>query len=227
MKFAVTVKAYVLLEAGLDVDSNRRGTKGFFEADTMKGLREKVARTMEEAHSKEIVDQCIWLEYSISTYCRAAKLDNGEIVPNRGYDWTGEAGNENTHRELGGTVALHSTNKKPYGLLVYVSPVVVTTMRYKSGREVEKEENMYRSQFGQDALKKGPNLRWIHGITCMAPPRGLYEELKRMRYTEERAGFFVDLVKAICVLSEKVSGFIEPEDIDKLLATGGMKLLGQ
>jgi len=50
-------------------------------------------------------------------------------------------------------------------------------------------------------------------------------DIQEVKYTEHTAKFFVDLIKGICNINEKVKDFIDPESIVKI-AESGQKLLG-
>ena len=64
---------------------------------------------------------------------------------------------------------------------------------------------------------------WLSNMAAIAPP--YHAEVKEMPYTEEAGWFFVNLVKGIFAINEKVKPFVEPEQLQKLI-NSGQKLIG-
>lgn len=199
----------------------------FYSDETFDGLITKIDDDMTDLVSAKVDEEKLVIKYDISTAVTYVKLDE-DFVPNGCYanreDWQFE----------NGTTELHATKRQPYGFSFFVRPYLKTTYKYRSGRtRIE-----YGSIWGyiNESHHSGPgqdhphyNLIWLThlvGMSSDASPfsNGKPDGLNEIDYTEQAAEFFVNMVKFLININERVKDFIEPEKI-QLLIEGNMKLL--
>jgi len=193
---------------------------GFFESDTFKGLSIKISAILQECLSRTCIQEEILIQYSIATMASFGFTVEDIIIPNLSYTEDGQPDLERYWQ--GGTVSIHAADPSPVGILFYVQPCIKKTYLYKSGsKRVEYEKT---SAFGGTSFKGDQYhyLRWLEQIPCTIPPR--HGSLKEIDYTEERAKFFVDMFKSICMMAYKVTQFIEPEKMIRLIEAKGSLL---
>lgn len=141
------------------------------------------------------------------------KIAGNNIVPNGrwtrydGYEWKN------------GTESQHAVSPLPFGMMVYVRPFYKKTYQYKSGTIKTELSAVHETN---DIEETKPNLHWLTGI-CSMSPDGL--KIQEIDYTEEVAAVFVNMIKSICSVNERIKDFISPDQI-LLIAKGNQKLLG-
>lgn len=210
----------------LQMDSTRN--KGYFQANTLDDLKAKVNDTIKICESRKLANKKIVLKYRIDTACSYAVTDDGEIVPNCSSEYIGKNHKEDYEKQFReGTVECNSTYPKFWGLNVYVRPFIKEEYEYiENGEKKIKAKyerwNLFNEVPGFDE-KKAVYLKWLSDVIGMISSHDnfhLYkgvEELDEIDYTEERAKFFVDLIKWICILNEKIKGFLSPDQLVKLI----------
>lgn len=208
--------AKILKDAGIPINSNRLGHIGYFHDSTLPGLKQQIKDVVNEFFSKETVYEKIIINYQISTSCHYC-LDEettGNIVPNGHYiknknhgdgcKWhEGSRGNSLTHY--------------PYGIEIYVNPILKRLVRYVSGHEVIEFERLSDSD-----VEDKYYLEWLNSTVHMIKIDS--EPMKEIDYDEDVAKFFVDLIKSICAINERIKDFTDPESI-KVLAKNKQNLL--
>jgi hypothetical protein len=215
----------ILESALIKLSINQLGNKGYFKSDTKDGLIKQISDIAQEYVSKELISETIILNYLIRTTCSYAFDNDNNIVPNCSHQWIKrEYKDAPDNYWKNGTKETNATNQEPYGLLVYVKPFVKREYQYKSGKtKVQYIHLCYGGEIAQAALDKGYNLRWLDDICSIAKPNG--ENTDEIIYTEENALFFVNIIKSICYINEKIKHFVKPEELQKLI-NSNIKLLG-
>lgn len=204
--------------AQIKMGRNRMKNRGYFTDKTLDGLKKQIKDAAEEYMSKELVSEKIVLKYVIQTRCSYCLDPNGEPVPNGQSQWV----KSDKYEWKNGTVESDATHQTPFGLLVYVEIFWRRDFKYKSG--IVKTEYEHWTGFGsQNSKKSQPNLQWLEDLISIAPPDG--EDPKEIDYTEEIAGFFVNMIKSICKINERIKDFLEPEAIAKIAASGQRMLV--
>ena len=200
-------------EVGIRLDANKLSNPGYFTSDTLQGIQNKVRDVVDEYSSRELIEEKTVLQYKIKTRCSYCKNDKGEIVPNGTPEWVKKDG----YNWLQGTEDINSTNQKPFGLDLYVKPRIKRVYKYKSGREVIEYDRVEYS-----SIDTKSNLHWLLGLHSIVP--GYSDDLDEIDYTEERALFFVNFIKYICNINEKLIDFIKPDNLIKAIE-GNVKAL--
>jgi len=193
-------------DAGIRLDCNKLSNPGHFTSDTLKGVQAKVRAIVDEFSSRELIEEKTVLQYKIKTRCTYCKNPKGGFVPNGSPEWVGS----DDFKWYSGTEDLHSSNRQPFGLDLYVAPRIKRVYKYLSGREVVEYDRIE----DQDVDPK-TNLYWLLGIHTMTTDH--WDELDEIEYTEQRALFFVDFIKYICSINEKLIDLVKPENLIKAL----------
>jgi hypothetical protein len=209
----------ILDEAKVKTGKNRLGNFGYFTSDTLDGISVQVKDAIAEAFSRELVEQKIVIEYAIETAFSYCIGRDGEIAPNGGIDWC----TPDEYKWISGTLERHATSPCPFSLSVYVEPAVSETYKYKSGRTVVELAKVRGNLYAEPIVEADPYLKWLVGVTSMNPDRNM--KLKYMDYSESVAKFFVELLKGMCVLGEKMSMLARPDQIKSFIDNGGKLLL--
>lgn len=205
-----------LIDHNIKINHNSRTHKpGYFINDTLSGLAGEINSLFEEFMSKETIEDKIVIRYNIDTKCTYIK-DNEEIFPNGCYV-------ENHTGFKNGTTDLHATNSAPYGIEVYVDVARKITYKFKTGTTRTVYDRIDRPNFytGND---DDFYLTWIDSIIGISV-YGMTGKLKEIDYNEQRAKFFVDLIKSICLINENIIDRLEPDSIIKIIETK-QKLIG-
>lgn len=209
--------AEIFSGANISLERNRLGNKGFFESSTYDGLLLKIKNVTDEYHSRELIDNELLIKYAIQTMASYCINDKGEVVPNGKNEWTNLGGN---YEWRSGTVSSNATNPTPFGFLIYAKPFYKKTYKYKSGIEKIEYEELH---FNSEKQENKPYLYWLSEVCSSRPPSSA--QLQEIEYTEARAKFFVDMIKSVCALNEKIIDHLDPESI-KLIVETGRKLIG-
>lgn len=218
-------------EANIQVNTNKLGRKGYFSENTYDGLIKSVSDTCLEYMSREMTSEKIVINYCIQTRCSyAIDKDNG-IIPNPSPSWSGvkdvwnekRSSYDSFSRWINGTVDISANNPTPFGFLIYAKPLVRRDYKYRSGKtKIEYTQLCYGGEIAESALKDGYYLRWLNDVPCIIAPKD--GEVKQLDYTENVCEFFVNMIKSIAMMNEKIKDFLEPDAI-KVIAEQKMKLL--
>lgn len=220
-KFNTTLPASIVeIFEGASMDmKGDRGRKGYFVSGSLKDLIGIVDSLVKEYVSTTIVSENLIIRYSIQTQCTYVITDDGDIGPNGHY--SSIPGDE---KWKSGTVRTYANDKTPYGLQVFAKPLVKRVLRYKSGKM--KDEYSYVTMAGKGAFtgefyKLDEHGKWLDDVVGIGP----VGPVKEMPYSEKMAEFFVNMIKSICKLNERIKDYIEPDALMQL-AENGQKLLG-
>lgn len=215
----IPIHAVEFLEfRGVNPGNNRRGTAGYYQARSLEELGKALKLDFEEAMSMDFVSKKIVIMYQVETivsYC----MSKGEVVPNGG--WVeGEQ-----FKWLGGSKDIHAGKRGPFGMLVFVEAKTKTTYNLKSGKEVVKYSPAFPDNNLRRRDKEDPNynLRWIDAVCSMGTIDST--EMIEVDYTEEIAKVFVDLIKGIVYLSDKMKTVQTEEGLKEIVASN-QKLIG-
>lgn len=218
-------------DANIDLHQNRMKNLGYLSDKTLEGLKKKVKDISLEYLSRELISEKIVLQYIIQTQCSYALDKAGNICPNPSKEWTGmpyymESGAESfpNNKWIEGNIKIYACNPTPFGLQIYIKPFVRRDYKYKSGKtKTEYSRMCYGGEIAEKSLEQGYYLRWLDSVTCINKTGDL--PIKEMDYSEIVAEFFVNMIKSICKLNERIKDFLEPDMILKI-AESRTKLLG-
>ena len=201
----------LFLDANIRMDTNRAGNDGYFYADSLSGLNNKIHEIIEEYHSRELVSKKTVIRYIIQTTCLYCLDPDGNPVPNGQSRWT----KTEDYRWINGTIDQDATHPEAYGIRIFAAPSIKEVYKYKSGTTKEEYHRV-------DNPKEGTHLDWLVSFCSMRPPEG--EDLKEIDYTESTAKFFVDLLLSICRINESIKDKLEPDKI-QIIIDNKQKLL--
>lgn len=217
-------------DANVSLSENRLGNPGYLCDKTLDGLKMRVKEISLEYLSREIIVEKVVLEYCIQTQCSYALDKEKNICPNPGKEWTAMGYNSydsdynENNKWVNGTVDIHATNRMAFGFQIYVKPQVKRVYKYKSGTTKTEYEILSRGgEIADHALQDGYYLRWLDQVACIDHAKGM--RIQEMDYSEEAAEFFVNMIKAVCNINEKIKDFLSPEALSKVIANR-IKLLG-
>ncbi len=198
--------------AGISLECNpaRRSKTGFFAADTLHGLTEKVKNVISDYFSTEKIEDKLVIQYIIQTTCEYGINSADEITPNCCEKWAVDSEEIDWHS---GTVEQGSFNSHPYGIVVYAEVFRKQTFRYRSGKEYVD----YNVPLG-DEVKDGSFVDRLSSFVRISVPHNKdQEDAEEIDCTEDAAEFFVGLLTSICRLNEKIKTMIDPKSILELI----------
>ncbi|RYC70759.1 hypothetical protein [Spirosoma sordidisoli] len=201
--------------AGISLAQNRLGNKGYIESKTFDELIKRVRDIVDLYFSKELISEKIIIRYAIRTTCAYVLDKDGNIAPNGTYSPLGGAG------WINGTVPQHASSPMPYGILAYCKPFVRRDYLYKNGKiKTEFVSNIdWRTD---DLLESGVALKWLNDLCSICPPDNA--PVQEIDYTEPVAAFFVQLIKSLCAINEKIKDFLDPVSIKTIAESNGRLL---
>lgn len=209
--------AKIFMDAGIRLQRNQLKNYGYFSDSTYDGLLKQVREIGKEYMSRELVSEKTVIRYSISTSCAYCLDIDGKIVPNGQFQWT----KTEDYSWKNGTLVQHAAQPRPFGFQIFAKPFIRKDYKYRSGKTVTEYDML--TSFGGSRVKKDQQwLQWLEAVCSMDEPN---DEIKEIEYNEYVAKFFVDMIKSICMINEKIKDFIEPESIKKIAESGG-KFLG-
>ncbi|MDD4970846.1 MAG: hypothetical protein PHT07_15570 [Paludibacter sp.] len=213
-------------DAGVDLSRNQIKKKGYFTAKACDNLCEQVKDVCLLYMSRKMISEKIVIQYVIQTQCSYAFDQEGNVAPNPDREWTGmDYDNNPNNRWHQGTIDIDATHNLSFGFQIYAMPFVRRDYQYRSGKVKIEYARMYEdSEICYKALETGYFLRWLHAVPCISPPAGRLLGIKEIDYTENVAEFFVNMIKSICIMNEKIKDFLEPDSI-KMIADKKMKFL--
>jgi hypothetical protein len=207
-----------LIKCKIDLSYNKLKNPGYFFDRTLDGLNLKIKEKVDLYFSKELIEEKVIIKYIIQTRCSYVLGQDKEIFPNgyylknspkKGCIWSD------------GTIDVNATYPSPFGFLIYVKPFVKKTYRYLN--EKIQTEYLRIQDVDIEQLEKKPYLKWLSDILTICEPDG-HEKVKEIDYDEKTARFFVDLIKSVCQLNEKIKDFLNPEKLSVLISSSN-KLL--
>jgi len=201
--------AAFLREANVETGHNRLHNDGYFKANTLNDLMNQIEDALKNALSREMIEEKIILRYSIYTACSYQINEKNEIVPNGHWNKNGDG----NWRD--GTIQTDALNREPYGISIYVNPEIKETYRYRNGDE--KIEYRKYSTNENEITDENYYLSWLADIVSISKKSYHAPETMEIDYNEETAKFFVEIIKSICLLNERIKDFINPESIRTLI----------
>ena len=203
-----------LLESyGPKLDLNRVGRAGFFSSDTLEGLRREIEKTIEEAVSKELIEDKLIIKYSITTAGHYALDTDGEIIPNG--CWRKDP--EERKKEFGTNWREgNSKGSTMYGTCPSVSVFARVfhkkTYAYRSGRTIQQLETYYPET--KDG--RGKAIDWINSLCNISSTRQWngkedFSNTPEIDATEENAEMLVQLFKLVFQCNELFKEMNNPE----------------
>lgn len=212
---AETLESY-----GPKLDVNRAGRAGFFSSDTLEGLRREIEKAVNEAISKELVEDKLIIKYSVTTKCSYAIDTDGEIIPNG--CWRKDPVERG--KEYGTDWREGNANSRSYGNLPTVSVFARVfhkrTYAYRSGRTIQKLE-IYRPKIKDG---RGSSIDWINSLCNISSSDSIFDHKEDYTHTpevdatEENAAMFVRLFKLIFQCNELFKNLNIPEFFLEMVA---------
>lgn len=196
---------------GIKLPVNKLGNEGYFNSTSLSDLKSQIKEILRKCLSYRIVEEVPVIKYQLETTCTFSYDKNGDIVPNTAKEWTG--GDENGEwRE--GTYLLNALNTGPFGFSIYAKPFLKRVIEYGNGET--------KVEYDRLNTEKGTYTHWLNCVTCMSYNR--YKPVMEVECNECTSKLFVDMIKSICNISERVKSFINPEQI-KAIAESNKPLL--
>ena len=214
-----------ILQYGVTLKSNRVGNPGFFESNTLGGLREEIEALLREAISRELVDDKLVIKYRVVTKgCYALDAD-GEIIPNGLWCKENKPGDNLSTNWREGNTDQNSTWGVTPTVSVFAKVFHKRTYAYKSGKTLETLE-MYRPKDG-----RAGSVDWINSLCRISLTRIYtsapdYTRLPEVEATEENAALFVRLFKFIFSANEILKDFSDPDYLTAFVAANRVKEIG-
>jgi hypothetical protein len=191
-----------------------KGREGCFSSSTIDGLVGKIKEACKEASSRKMTSESIVIKYAIRTACSYCISKSGEVVPNGGMEWT----ETDRYEWKNGTVSQHATKTNPFGFEMYAKPFYKREYLYCNGRTSIEYAPVYDNISKSDQFY----LAWLVGVCSVDVPDET--KIQEIEYTEDIARFFVETYKSLCVLNERIKGFLDPAGI-RQIADSKIKML--
>lgn len=196
---------------GIHMASNNRSKrKGWFSDSTLEGLKKKMSDAMEAYFKKEIIFKGFVLQYQIATTCDyMIDEETLEFIPNGAF----RTSKDMNYKWLGGTVKRDAMVDRPYGLQVFVRPACKTVIKFLTGEE----KAVYDLDSGSLPNDRD-DLHWLRALRVGPLREGL--AVQEVPATPENCLFFINLMKSIFSLNQKIKELTGPEAIQYLAARG-------
>ena len=226
--FSTTLPSNIVIKlkaANINVSKNRLDNEGYFSYNNLEKLEASIKAVCEEYFSRRITSEKIVIRYVIKTTCTYCLDVNGNIVPNAGREWTKfKERQPNDWKQ--GTEEQHATSPHPFGMEVYARPCYRREYKYKSGMKKTEYEEMTSFDHFPDKDEETKVYRdYLLSVCSMSQPDG--GDLVEIEYNESTAKFFVDMIRGICLINEKIKQFAQPKEIINFLQAGGNFQLGK
>lgn len=166
-----------------------------FKDSNYLSLVDKVKSTCQDLYTRELISQKTVIHYQVETACSYQKDENGNIFPNGSFvkelNW------------LSGTKRQDPTHTSPYGINIFIKLYEQEVYQYKSG-SIQTVNVRANCEYNEtDEYKK-----WLCGIIAIKEIHNC--PLQIIDYTPEVGRYFVELIKGICLLNEKLAVFNNP-----------------
>lgn len=194
----------IFIEKGITLDINRKGRRGFFDSNTLNGLKKKIEDKISELCSEEEISREKVIRYSVETACSYSFV-HGQFWPTCCF------GQENGNGWRDGTIERNSTHRGPYGLWIYAEPLEKVVFRFKATGFTRTEYHPLREQ---TFMPPDSDLQWLSTLASIEESDDM--KVKEVPLTDETLNFFVSLFKSLFALNEKIKPFLDPEGIQKL-----------
>lgn len=204
--------------SGLELHRNRSKRLGYFYSETLRELRDNVDSAVQELCSREEVGREKVLRYSVDTACAYAVDPDGGFLPN------GYGSVDGWHD---GTLARHSNSQGPFGLWLYVEPLIKVTSRYTATqKEIVEYSGLPDRGLGEDV--RNDDIKWLDNLVAISPSDRYGGEtltVREMPCTPEAAKMFRSLLESLFAMNERLKPFLTEEGMLQLAEAGPRKLL--
>ena len=200
------VDAALIESYGVILKKNRAGRRGYFSSYTLDNLCYQIKKIMRDCLNYKVISNTPVIRYFIgiyANYCINAKT--GEIFPDAtakfikaddGYIW----------RE--GTVTPAPWESKCFSIKIFCRPYMKRVIEYGNG----KQHVLYDIR---NEWETGSYMEWLNNLSVMRDISG--DPIKEIEGTEENARFFVNIIKQICMINEKIGDIIKNNKIEELI----------
>ena len=215
----------LLAEHGIKTGQSRAKKWGYYRRDTLAGLKEAVGADLKTLCSEKEIDRREIIRYAIATACSYAISKDGQFMPFADPDMTDGTGWHD------GTVERNANCRGPFGIQVYAHCYRKITYRFDAtGKERVEYESMREFNHSTERCM-ADDVQWLCNIPCLAPTSDRFGEYalktSEIPLTSANAAFFVNLLKSLFSLNEKLKPFLNPEGIQTLaILAKGRGLLG-
>lgn len=220
-------------EYGLELNRNRLGNPGYFEAKTLSELKINIKTKCLEALSRELVEDKMVIKYQINTECAYCKDADGEIVPN-GLWLKKETEDNMTDRWVNGTGNGQFASYQAHtpSISVWACVFHKKKYRYQSGKEVTLLE-----KYEPKCSRSESAIDWINSL-CRCEPTHIsrdkfgvnekgrqliYNRLPEVDATEKNAQFFKVMFQMLFKMNEMFSSFVNPDFLTEYLRMHDIK----
>lgn len=195
---------------GIKLPTNRIGKEGYFSDSTLSGLEKQIREILKKCLSYKVVEEIPVIRYQILTRCMFSMDSEGNIVPKASKEWTG-CGDV---KWKNGTCKLDGLNAKPFGFEIYAKIFLKRIIEY--GNREQKVE------YQKLITKEGTYAHWLNNVPLIS--HNPHQPMMEVECNEHTAKMFVDAIKSICMISERIKDFVNPEQI-KVMAESGRPIL--
>jgi hypothetical protein len=214
----------MLEQASIILDTNlhkKKAKPGYLSGKDIPSLTKRIEEIIADYLSTTIVSETVIIRYSINTQCAYCLADENNVVPNGNYVKDFNSTEAKTWKF--GTSEPYPHLPLPFGIMVYAKPFLKRILRYKSGKLITEYASMHyagKKKDGTEWIEQWG--QWLDDIPSITHTGEVHE----IAYSEDAALFFVNLIKSICMLNERIKDFIKPEGIQFLIDNHTQKLLG-
>jgi hypothetical protein len=179
--------------------------KAKYEASSFDELIKTVRNDLDLLNSVETISKELIIRYQINIACAYGKKygDSGEIIPNGTF-----VDRESDYQWFSGNTEIMSPlSRKQTGIHFYAEPFLKRTLKKALDGSLSYEFDYVPDNICEDKY----NLRYLKNLVQHKEyNHDCY--LKEMKYTEERAKFFVDMHRWICGINEKMNSFLNDDE---------------
>lgn len=200
---------------GIKLAKNKLGREGYFNNNTLSGIENDIRKVLRDCLSCEVIEEKPVILYQIETSCTYSINTEGEIVPNPSLFWTGLDYDKGECNWKEGTKRMDAINKSAFGFQVYAKPYLKRLSKYGNGKE--------RIEYEKLEPEKGSYVDWLNSVACISKANP-HNPVKEIDCNERTAKLFVDIIKSICKINERIKDFLEPDQI-KQIADGNGKFI--
>jgi len=180
---------------GIEANYGRGRRKGYFEAQSLKEIEEKVKNIANKFSESKLILSKIVLRYEIITTCTYCKTKKGEIVPDGNWQQRLDKGKD--YDWFSGTKNMDNCNREPFGFRVYVEPQKLNVYVFPDKTEYKEYQNLE-----DEDIKENSTLDWLCSLAAISPDEE--NNIKDIDYSEEVGLFFKNIILYICNLNEKL-----------------------